>query len=135
MGDSATAGPIGEMSALRRRTRRVGHGYRFPRIASVVPGAVPVVMRLSRSGGATSRRRRVPIGSGVAGMVVVLAAAVLAGTAYPGTIFYRLGWWIGPQETNLLFDGEDVVLPCAVLIIGGVVALTGHRWANGRAAG
>ncbi|MEU7529978.1 hypothetical protein AB0A74_29915 [Saccharothrix sp. NPDC042600] len=151
------------------------------RIASVVLvavslGAVLVAMRLSRSGGATSRRRRVLIGVGVAATVVVvsvLAAAVmhkvgglmllaiglltlalversvwcalvvlaftgftlLANASYMGTIFYRLGWRIGPEETNLLFNGKDVVLPGSVLIIGGVVALIGHRWANRRAAG
>ncbi|MEV0679089.1 hypothetical protein AB0I60_21475 [Actinosynnema sp. NPDC050436] len=64
--------------------------------------------------------------------VAFTGVALLANISYMGTIFYRLGWEIGPRETNLLFNGKDVVLPGAVLVIGGVVALVG-QWRTTRA--
>ncbi|WP_309114314.1 hypothetical protein [Saccharothrix sp.] len=66
---------------------------------------------------------------------VVLAftgLTLLANASYMGTIFYRLNWDIGPRETNLLFNGKDMVLPGAVLVVGGLVALLGHWWAKRR---
>ncbi|CCH30810.1 hypothetical protein ABZ816_00915 [Actinosynnema sp. NPDC047251] len=62
--------------------------------------------------------------------VAFTGVTLLANISYMGTIFYRLNWEIGPRDTNLLFNGKDVVLPGAVLIIGGVVALVGQWWTS-----
>ncbi|XVV00312.1 hypothetical protein ACQPW3_22995 [Actinosynnema sp. CA-248983] len=65
-------------------------------------------------------------------VVVFTGLTLLANASYMGTIFYRLNWDIGPRETNLLFNGKDMVLPGAVLVVGGLVALLGHWWAKRR---
>jgi hypothetical protein len=63
--------------------------------------------------------------------VVFTGLTMLADGSYLGTIFWHLGWEIGPPQTNPLFLGKDVVLPGVVLIGGGLLALA-MRWRTGR---
>jgi len=43
-----------------------------------------------------------------------------------GTVFHRLGWDFAPPN-SALFNGKDLLLPAAVLLIGGVVCLIAPR--------
>ncbi|WP_035290821.1 hypothetical protein [Actinokineospora spheciospongiae] len=67
---------------------------------------------------------------GSKGLKVVIASftgvVLLANVNHVGRVFHHLGWDFAPPD-SALFNGKDLLLPAAVLLIGGVVCLIAPR--------